>query len=82
MKRELRRANITIDKELDGIIDDIIGNCESCIVHKKSSPKPIVGFSKAKDFNEVVSMDLHKIEGICITSMSWMSTPGLAMLLF
>ena len=42
-------------------IDNVISNCEICIKYRKAPPKPIVGFSKASDFNDTISIDLHQL---------------------
>ena len=35
---------------------------ESCTKYKKQPARPIVGLSKADNFNQTVSMDLHQLE--------------------
>ena len=37
-------------------------SCSTCIQFKRPPHKPVVGFSHASRFNEVVAMDLHEIE--------------------
>ena len=61
MKKLIKSANVGIDTELNQIIDNVIEECQSCKLYKRPNARPVVGFSKATDFNETVSMDLHQI---------------------
>ena len=53
----VRKAGVTNEK-LDKSIRDAVDFCDVCKRLKKPSPRPVVGFSLADDFNEAVSMDL------------------------
>ena len=44
------------------MIDIVINECDSCPRYKKKTPRPAVGLSKADEFDESVTMDLHEIE--------------------
>ena len=41
------------------ITENVVQSCDNCIRFKQVPPRPEVGFAKAKDFNETVSIDLH-----------------------
>lgn len=36
-------------------------NCEICLKYKRPTPRPVVGFSMAEEFNETVAVDLHQL---------------------
>ena len=40
------------------LILDFLNKCEVCSKHRRTPPRPKVGLAKAKDVNEIVSMDL------------------------
>ena len=46
------------DKELKNEIQNVSNNCDICKRYKRSSPKPIVTFPLASQFNETIAMDL------------------------
>lgn len=48
------------DSEYDTLIEDITENCDVCMKYKKTPPRPIVSLPLARDFNEVVAMDLKE----------------------
>ena len=50
-----------VDTEFRETIRSIEKKCEICKRYKKHKPRPVVGFSLAKDFNDVVSVDLKDI---------------------
>ena len=51
------------DKEFELKLREIGESCEVCQRYKKTKPRPVVGFALARDFNEVVSVDLKEIDG-------------------
>ena len=57
----LKDANVE-DKETSDLIKEVEEKCETCTKFKKPKLRPVVGFGLAKDFNDMVSMDLkfHK----------------------
>ena len=59
LKHLLKDAKIE-NKELFAAIDEIVEACDTCIKFKKTKTKPIVGFSMAREFNDVVAMDLKQ----------------------
>ena len=60
LKKLIKNAGL-LDKELCNIINDVVESCDTCIRFKKAPPRPIVGLSKASDFNDTVSVDLHQL---------------------
>ena len=52
----------TIDSEVPSIVKDICSNCAICHKLKRPQAKPIVAFSHANDFNQIVAMDLHELD--------------------
>ena len=44
------------------IVEKVVNLCETCIKFRKPSPRPIVAFSNADDFNDTVSPDLHQLQ--------------------
>ena len=52
------------DTVLFKCVREVGETCEICMKHKPKKSHSVVGFSLAKDFNEVVSMDLKFIEGV------------------
>ena len=53
----IREAGIG-HSELEEEIRKIEGNCETCIKFKRAPSRPVVSIPMARDFNEIVSMDL------------------------
>ena len=51
------------DKDFEAKLKAAGEKCEVCQRYKKPKPRPVVGFDLAKDFNEVVSVDLKEIDG-------------------
>ena len=57
----LNNANIhTSDISL--LVKEVARSCSTCKKFRKPSPRPVVGFSKADDFNQTVSVDLHELK--------------------
>ena len=42
-------------------IDEVVQACDVCRKYKKPVSRPIVGLSRAKDFNHSVALDLHEL---------------------
>ena len=54
------------DKGLNVIIENIVQSCGTCVRFERAPPRPVVGLSKAKDFNETISLDLQEMSsGLC-----------------
>ena len=51
-----------IDLETQSMVNDISSKCAICHKFRRPQAKPIVGFSHANDFNQIVAMDLHEID--------------------
>ena len=51
------------DKELFALIKEIAEKCETCKRYSKPKLRPAIGFSLAKEFNDVLSMDLKDYNG-------------------
>ena len=52
----------SIDSETQSMINDISSKCVVCHKLRRPQSKPVVGFSHANDFNQIVAMDLHMID--------------------
>ena len=52
------------DDEFLSTLESISSDCDTCKKFKKTQPRPVVGFSLAKRFNQVVSLDLKEINGV------------------
>ena len=50
------------DQDLFKIVNEVVDGCDVCKLYHKNKSRPVVGFNLARDFNEVVSMDLKFIE--------------------
>ena len=60
IKKLINNAGL-IDKDLNAIIEKIVQSWDTCLRFKRAPPRPVVGLSKAKDFSETISLDLHEI---------------------
>ena len=49
------------NSEITSLMDATVKKCKTCKVYKKPKPRPIVGLSRATDFNQTVAMDLHQL---------------------
>ena len=50
------------DQELSSIVDEICKKCDVCLKFKKPYPEPVVAYPIAREFNETVALDLHKLD--------------------
>ena len=57
----IKNAN-KLTEEVEGYLDHVEENCESCKVNRKRKPKPAVGLPRASKFNQVVTMDLKQYQ--------------------
>ena len=57
--REIVRNSGRLTDEVDKYIDDL-EDCDACRLHKNKVPRPKVAFPRAKDFNELVTVDLKE----------------------
>ena len=58
----LLKSTGSIDSETQSMINDISEKCVVCHKLQRPQAKPVVGFSLANDFNQIVAMDLHQID--------------------
>ena len=56
----LKQANL-IDNYILPLIDKVYDTCKTCKQYKKPFHRPVVGLSKASDFNHTAAMDLHQL---------------------
>ena len=73
-ERLIRLVNSADEKwsnnnELKDAIKEVTERCVICRKHKKTPPRPVVGFPMATKFNECVAMDLKFYEGKIILHM-------------
>jgi transposase InsO family protein len=45
------------------LLQDVVDNCDVCAKYRSATPRPVVGFSLASDYNETVAVDLHQLDG-------------------
>ena len=57
LQKLLKQAGVNDDQFLS-ILESISFDCEICAKYKRSNPRPVVGFSLAKEFNDIVAVDL------------------------
>ena len=48
------------------ILQDFSAKCDVCLKYKRKNPRPVVGLSSAKEFNDVIAMDLKPLNNIHI----------------
>ena len=56
----LKQANLK-DNDILPLIDKVYDTCKTCKQYKKPFHRPVVGLSKASDFNHTAAMDLHQL---------------------
>ena len=61
MEKLIQNSNLLIP-ELSTLIKDVVNSCTTCIKFKKSRSRLIVGLSKTEDFNQTMSIDLHRLK--------------------
>jgi len=44
-------------------LEEVCKSCEICKRFKKTPAKPVVGLLMAKDFNDVIAMDIGDLDG-------------------
>ena len=57
--RELIKDAGKLTKEVEEYIEDL-KSCEPCLLHKNKVPRPKISLPRAKDFNEMVTVDLKE----------------------
>ena len=53
-------ANL-LDNDILPLIDKVYDTCKTCKQYEKLSHHPVVGLSKASDFNHTAAIDLHQL---------------------
>ena len=48
-------------KDISLLIKKVVNTCETCITFCKSTPQLVAVSTKAEDFNETVSVDIHQL---------------------
>ena len=48
-------------KNISLLIKKVVNTCETCIKFREPNPRPVVAFTKTKDFNQTVSADLQQL---------------------
>ena len=48
------------DKDFFRMLDSVEETCDVCKRHRRSLPRPVVGFGMARDFNDTVALDLKQ----------------------
>ena len=61
LEKLIRNAKL-LDPELSTLIKDVVNSCATCIKLKKPRSRLIVELSKAEDFNQTMSVDLHELK--------------------
>ena len=52
----------SVDSDTKAIVNDVCSKCVVCFKFQRPKAKPVVAFSHANDFNQIVAMDLHEID--------------------
>ena len=60
MRRLLNNAS-PLNSETSKLIEKVYNSCKICLIYKKPSHRPVVGLSKASNFNDTVAMDLYQL---------------------
>ena len=53
-----------LDNEISQIVDNISAECETCKRYKKTPPTLVVSLPLATRFNEVIAIDLKKLDDV------------------
>ena len=63
LQKLLKQPGVNDDQFLS-ILESISFDCEICAKYKRSNPRPVVGSSLAKEFNDTTAMDLKPYKGV------------------
>ena len=63
LQKFLKQAGVN-DYQFLSILESISFDCQICAKYKRSNPRPVVGFSLAKEFNDTVAIDLKPYKGV------------------
>ena len=65
MTHLLNNASL-LNSETSKLIEKVNNSFKTCLIYKKPSHRPVVGLSRATNFNDTVAMDLHQLgKNIC-----------------
>ena len=62
------------DGQFFDILQDFSAKCDVCPKYKRKNPRPVVGLSSAKEFNDVIAMNLKPLNNIHILHLIDIST--------
>ena len=62
------------DGQFFDILLEFSAKCDVCLKYKKKNPRPVVGLSLAKEFNDVIAMDLKPLNNVHILHLIDLST--------
>ena len=62
------------DGQFFDILQEFSAKCDVCLKYKKKNPRPVVGLSLAKEFNDVIAMDLKPLNNVHILHLIDLST--------
>ena len=62
------------DGQVFDILQDFSAQCDVCLKYERKNPRPVAGLSLAKEFNDVIAMDLKPMNNIHILHLTDLST--------
>ena len=62
------------DGQFFDILQEFSAKCDVCLKYKRKNPRPVVGLSLAKEFNDVIAMDLKPLNNAHILHLIDLST--------
>ena len=68
LKQLIQNSGVKDDK-IFNLVDEISRECDICKRYRKPSPRPVVGFPLASEFNEMVAMDIKYINTVPVLHM-------------
>ena len=62
------------DGQFFNILQEFSAKCDVCLEYRRKNPRPVVGLSLAKEFNDVIAMDLKPLNNVHIPHLIDLST--------
>ena len=62
------------DGQFFDILQDFSAKCNVCLKYKRKNPRPVIGLSLAKEFNDVIAVDLKPLNNTHILHLIDLST--------
>ena len=62
------------DGQFFDILQEFSAKCDVCLKYKRKNPRPVAGLSLAKEFNDVIAIDLKPLNNIHILHLIDLST--------